>query len=632
MGVLLFHAFPNIFPGGYVGVDIFFVLSGYFIFGTFFKDGTGLLSGTVQFYKNRFLRIVPSTATLCLLVFFAGKIILFPEELADLASSIVSMLQLNTNLWAARQLNYFDQATGLKPLVHLWSLCIEIQFYLIFPLFGALLWKVRKHRHFSFYLTGLTIAAMVVAFSLRSSLGTQFYFSSIPRAWEFLAGASAYMTVKQVRLPQLKNQLIHILLLIVLLLSYVLFNENSGIPGPMTLVPVLITVFYCLSSETFFSQRILGFRGLTWVGMISFSLYLVHQPLFAFARLLAGQELSTGTGLLCILFTIVISFFYYHLCEKRWSSSKHPTFAVVGWVFASVGLMLWTTPSTQADSAKSFIESSDAQALLQYRYDNNPKGPDCRTSQLLAPEKACLYHSEHKNEVVLWGDSHADQIIPAFSEAMAQRGYSTLELSIEGCPPILNSIATKAKRQCQENTSIALDYFKSHRSVKFVFIHAYWTGYFQLGYAASTNANNLIQNLIETINVLTQKGIHVFFIGPTPQMPVDPPFYLARRKKFGLSSPTLVLSKDDFLQQTAYVKELTEQLKNNERFHPVSFDQALFDKNQGVFFANEGLVVYYRDDNHLSVTGAQKVMPELAEQIDLTGLLNSKQNMKTETR
>ena len=277
--VLIFHAFPSLIPGGFFGVDVFFVISGYLISGIIFR---GIASGSfsyIEFYEKRIKRIIPNLILLLTFVAAVGWFILLPDEYANLGMHIDASTLFIQNFQLLSEIGYFTEDALRKPLLHLWSLAIEEQFYIVFPLICTLIWRLSR----SVKMIGIA-AALIALGSLAACLSSSdrnfaFYFP-LTRFWELGAGillsySETFIGFSTSRFSQnVRNGLsIAGILMIVLPMAFV--TESAAHPGLITLIPVLGAVFVIAAEpDALFNRTLLCWRPMTFVGLISYSLSL----------------------------------------------------------------------------------------------------------------------------------------------------------------------------------------------------------------------------------------------------------------------------------------------------------------------------------------------------------------------
>jgi peptidoglycan/LPS O-acetylase OafA/YrhL len=349
LAVLAFHAFPQVLPGGFVGVDVFFVISGYLISGILFSDLQRGRFTYREFYARRMRRIFPALAVVLAACLFFGWLVLLDAEYTQLGGHVAAGAGFIANLALWRESGYFDTAAELKPLLHLWSLGIEEQFYFVWPLVLAIAWS---RRWTSGVLTAVTLGsfALGVWWSRHFIVGA--FYLPVPRLWELaLGGLLAWHTrasgrqspsdargiekgtgrraqfpVAMFAITELDGgrisftmsaNLLSVAGLLLLLLSMTWFDETTPFPGVRAMVPTLGTVFVILAGEQAWPNRmLLARRWVVFIGLISYPLYLWHWPLLVFARILWSEVPPVVVRIALVAISVVLAWATYRWLEK----------------------------------------------------------------------------------------------------------------------------------------------------------------------------------------------------------------------------------------------------------------------------------------------------------------------------
>src|SRR5688572_2235118 len=346
--VILFHAGLQAFSGGFVGVDVFFVISGYLITTTILAELEVGKFSIINFYERRARRILPALFFVLFVSLPFAWFWLFPQDMKSFSQSLVAVSAFSSNVLFWRESGYFDTVAELKPLLHTWSLAVEEQYYLFFPVFLMLTWRLGKP-----WILGLL--AVVFGISLAaaqwgSSAQSMAAFFLLPtRGWELLVGAFvAFCLAKNSRpLNKVAGELGGIAGLSLIVYAIVVFDKNTPFPSLYTLAPTVGTalILLCTTQPTVV-RKVLGNKCFVGVGIVSYSAYLWHQPLFAFARHRSVREPGTIMVLVLAIVTLLLAYFSWRFVETpfrnkdRFSRRTVFTYSVAGTVlFITIGLL-----------------------------------------------------------------------------------------------------------------------------------------------------------------------------------------------------------------------------------------------------------------------------------------------------
>jgi peptidoglycan/LPS O-acetylase OafA/YrhL len=346
--VILFHGGIKSFSGGYVGVDIFFVISGYLITSIILKEkeaGTFTIAG---FYERRARRILPALFFIMLFTIPLAWFWLLPHELKDFGKSVVAVTIFASNLLFWQESDYFAADAELIPLLHTWSLAVEEQFYLVFPLIMILFWALGKR-----WLVG--IISLIAVFSLGlTELGWREFpeanFYLIPtRAWELMIGALTAFYLFHNQPPRgIIGHLASVIGIVLILASIFLLDSSLPFPSLYALAPTIGTALIILyATSNTLVYKLLSQKLFVGIGLISYSAYLWHQPLFVFVRIMHGDSLTIGVISVLVLSTLILAFLSWRYVElpfrNRSNFTRKQIFSAsifTSMLFASMGIAL----------------------------------------------------------------------------------------------------------------------------------------------------------------------------------------------------------------------------------------------------------------------------------------------------
>jgi len=475
--VILFHAGFELFGGGYVGVDVFFVISGYLITSIILREReTGSFS-LASFYERRARRILPALFLIMLLCLVPAWWLMLPGELENFGASLIATSAFASNILFWQTSGYFDGATELKPLLHTWSLGIEEQFYLGFPLLVAFLARWKGSLFFACILAA--IGSLFLSVYLTPIYpGASFYLLPT-RAWELLAGSLLAMggvAFAQERLPQPGREILGWLGMLGILLPIFFYDENTAFPGTAAIAPVLGTaLIIAVGDEKGLLGRVLTLRPLLWIGAISYSAYLWHQPVFAFVRLL-WDEVDDLTWLGLAAFSIGMAHLSWRYIEAPFRSRRNFTRGQI-FAFSAAGSLFFIAVGGALFLAKGVPQRFDA---------------DVRS--LLEPEKSAiescplaedgLYRCElgigdREPEIVLLGDSHAYAIADELDRELTETGRSGV-LLYTSCHPIPgfytdDFAAGVAREESCQRENLAMLRAATQSSIEGIIVAIRWT-------------------------------------------------------------------------------------------------------------------------------------------------------------
>lgn len=318
--VILFHAGFELFSGGFVGVDVFFVISGYLITTILIEDIENKRFSIVNFYERRARRILPALFFVMLVCIPFAWMWMLPNQMKDFSQSLVAVSLFASNILFWTESGYFAQAAEEKPLLHTWSLAVEEQYYVLFPVFLILAWRFGKNRVFWMIVVMAAISLLLSEWGWRNKASANFYLAPT-RAWELFAGSIAAFIVQKQGVQ--KNNLLATLGLAAIIFSIFFYDETTPFPSVYSLVPVLGVVLLVLyADKTTFVAKLLSTRGFVGIGLISYSAYLWHQPLFAFARVRSLEHPSVMLMTALCFLSLLFAYFSWRYIEMPLRKSQ----------------------------------------------------------------------------------------------------------------------------------------------------------------------------------------------------------------------------------------------------------------------------------------------------------------------
>ena len=426
--VILFHAGFELFSGGFVGVDVFFVISGYLITTILIEDIENKRFSIVKFYERRARRILPALFFVMLVCIPFAWMWMLPSQMKDFSQSLVAVSLFASNILFWRESGYFDAAAEEKPLLHTWSLAVEEQYYVLFPIFLILAWRFGKNKVFWMIVVMAAISLLLSEWGWRNKATANFYLAPT-RAWELFAGSIAAFVVQKQGVQN--NNPLALTGLLAILFSIFFYDETTPFPSLYALVPVLGVVLLVLyADKETIAARLLSNKGFVGIGLISYSAYLWHQPLFAFARIHSLERPSTVLMLALIFTSVLLAYLSWRYIEKPFRRKNNLTqtsvfqFSILGvCIFLSAGLMghFFNVELTKYRFGKDesytqtylLLEQAKNESpvfILENRYDNG----DCRfsvmnlNSQIERRINQC--YEKYGAGTLVFGDSHATNL------------------------------------------------------------------------------------------------------------------------------------------------------------------------------------------------------------------------------
>jgi peptidoglycan/LPS O-acetylase OafA/YrhL len=585
LSVFAFHLAPDQVRGGFVGVDIFFVISGFLISSIIYKE---LESGTfsiVEFYVRRIRRIYPALFVVLVFVCLAGWLVLLPQEFVMLGRQIVggSTFVANFVLWY--QSGYFSSEAVRKPLLHLWSLGVEEQFYLMFPLMCIAFYRAKSRFNLPAAFLAIAIASMIlnVAFVTKYSEAT--FFLPLSRLWELFLGAGLALFRRRSVQTQWDHPLLQtrwrngIGIVGLALLAGAIFgiSEADPFPGWWALLPTIGTVLVIAAgADSWANRRILSSKPAVFVGLISYPLYLWHWPIISFltsARLvwgflatdrqIWGVDLSdVWGGTVTVFASFALAYLTYRFIELPLRQVKEKDRRRKGalWLLGLVamtgafgGLVVWKAGfPARVPSAMAALDHDYASEANQAYRDGTCFLRPYQSQDAFS--ESCLDAAAEQASgpfVLVWGDSHAADLVPGFRALQHQAGVRLAQYTASGCAPILG-MQVSERPLCKSINDAVLGRIKILKP-DIVVLSARWDLYNDWDVDRDRAAR--MEKLLQTIQAIKSAGVRkVVVIGSAPFWKSDVPMLLFNEVRRNPAIPvphrlarSLVAAHDDSL-------------------------------------------------------------------------------------
>lgn len=566
--VVGFHSFPSAVRAGFIGVDVFFVISGFLISTILLEnlEKTGRFS-FVEFYRRRINRIFPALLIVLAAVYGIGWFKLLADEYAQLGKHIAASAGFVSNFILWSESGYFDVASDLKPLLHLWSLGIEEQFYVFWPL---LLWVGHKAR-----IPPLLTCIVVMSASFALCIGpwggdavARFY-SPQTRVWELLVGAVLAIQTLSARKrllatgqpqdsPRTRTQAIlanakSVLGLAGILGGAAILTKDVSFPGWWALLPTVgAALLISAGLGAWVNRRVLSNPVLVWFGLISYPLYLWHWPLLAFARIAEGDLPSAGHRVAAVTLAVLLAWLTYRFVERHFRSGRHGGWkaALLLVLMVCVGLVGYET-SRRGGFTSRFPEL--VRHLANYGYSTQIELPGycfLGTEQDQSAFDKCdqLPESAVSSAVVLWGDSHAAHLYSGYKSVYGDE-YPLIHRTAAGCYPIVGMV-NRDRPHCKEVNDFVFDWISRKKPRKVILAAAWVRGDFP--------------QVETTIRKLQEAGIRdIELIGPVPRWkePLPKLLYLHYKSRGGPIPTAMTYGRDDsFIKTDLQLSEIASRL------------------------------------------------------------------------
>ena len=656
LSVVAFHAFPSLVRGGFIGVDVFFVISGYLISTIIFENldkGTFSFS---EFYSRRIRRIFPALLLVLIACFAFGWFALLADEYKQLGKHIAAGAGFLSNFILWNEAGYFDNSAETKPLLHLWSLGIEEQFYIVWPL---LLWFAWKRK---FNLLTITVVVAVATFILnlkgvKQDMVATFY-SPQTRFWELLSGSLlAWFTLyKKETFTGIKSKIdvwlsrivysekregdgkilanaLSFVGLFLLLYGFWRINKDLSFPGKWALVPVLGAVLIITAGfKAWVNRTILSNKVAVWFGLISFPLYLWHWPILTFARIVEGEVPSRNIRIAAVVLSIALAWLTYKLVERplrfgNYNKLKVTVLVILMTIIGSLGYSNFSRDGLPfREFNKKLITYSESIKVpnrakecfeIPYAYKKNGDW-FCNLGEI-----------NSSVEYFAYGDSHALSLIPALEEFAIENKLRIQFTGTSGCPSLLGIQSMRGESgieqyNCKELNERIFNYVKTS-GIKSVILANRWTYYVDslsrpaefnaiardltLPIDKSSSTRDLLWAIKNTVIRYSSIGVKVIFIEDNPQQIYEPKAVL--RKGRGNESDYLKLSvsTDEHIRN----QKLVNDALRSSGAKVIILDDILCSETICPLVANSKFL--YSDDDHLSVAGSLFVSKALSTRL-----------------
>lgn len=522
LSVISFHFFPEALSGGFIGVDVFFVISGFLISSILFRALDGGRLDFMNFYAHRARRIFPSLIVVLLGTFAWGWLALLPADFGQLGKHIAAGAAFVQNIVLLTETGYFDTASESKPLLHLWSLAIEEQFYLLYPVVLWATWRLRLSRAGTIALLCASSFGLMIAWI--SSKPEATFFLPFTRFWELLVGALLALLVERGFLDagqrvdtQRMPEILSASGLLLIGTGLVLIHKGLAFPGWWSLLPTLGAALVILAGpQARLNKTILGHPWMVAIGLISYPLYLWHWPIVSFIRMAAQDTPSIALRSAGLALSVALAYLTYRFVEHpiRFGKHAHARTLALCLVLAAIGALGLDThmrdgrPDRYPEQVRMLLQPDD--------YDTWFAGVrtgrcHLQTADAHARDPDCI--EDTRPLVMLWGDSHAASLYPGLHHLQSGRDFGIAQFTQAGCGPVFGLPVLLHKKNCNALNLEVLDEARRLQPDILIlhgaWMHPHWP----------LDIPTLEAKLRQTLETVTNALPHtrVVVVGPVPQ-------------------------------------------------------------------------------------------------------------------
>ena len=602
--VILYHAGVDFFSGGYVGVDVFFVISGYLIISMIHQD---LLKGRFSFkvfIAKRIRRLFPNLLLTVLVTFLIGWVLLDTNALRELSQSIVATSLFSSNIFFQLKSGYFDVGADLKPLLHTWSLSVEEQFYIIFPLILYIFFKfgiqhaANKIRYLLFI---VILSSFILNLYLTTEAPTVAFYFTLSRAWEFAIGGLIGILPKPKMQNKTKN-VVSFLGFMFIVTCLFIFDETTKFPGVLVILPVLgsfLLIRYGQNEGLL--NKFLTSTPLVNLGKLSYSLYLWHFPIFVYLRIIQGGDIDALYVCLAIILTILMGYSAYALVEKPFRRIK--IINCYSWIgFASILSFFSLCIGLVGHFYNGFqnLRYDERHLTIIRTMEASPLRQTCHTAIGTEIEgiEPCVYLDGPSN-IAMLGNSHGVELAYAISKDLASQNLGGLaHYTVSACPP---SYKIKNSTYCEKWHNFAIEHILKDPAIKVVV----------MSYANNTSTEEQWVAYVSAIEAFLDVGKKIVLVKQVP--------YLTRHPEstYLIENTTSCSIIDQKLSE--WRLNYAEQ---NKRYAQLELDEnvLIYDPSNrfcenNMCLAMQDCEFLYYDKGHMSIAGASLISADIVDMI-----------------
>lgn len=590
--VIFFHAGFELFSGGFIGVDVFFVISGYLITTLLIEDIEKKQFSILKFYERRARRILPALFFLMFVCILFAWVWMLPDQMKNFSQSLVAVSLFLSNILFWRESGYFDSAAEEKPLLHTWSLAVEEQYYVLFPIFLILTWRFGKKRVFWIIVIIAAISLILSEWGWRKNANANFYLAHT-RAWEIFAGSISAFIVQKNGVK--KNNLFALFGLTAIIFSIFVYDEKTPFPSIYSLIPVVGAMLFVLyADKQTYVAKILSNKLIVGIGLISYSTYLWHQPLFAFARIKLFEHPSALLMTILIFLSIILGYLSWRFVEKPFRIQNKFRRKQI-FIISLLCVIAFTSFGLVGHFKNGIINRfSDDDIKLLNSATSSPLRSKCHFSQKIESIEfnACNYFSE-VTTVAVFGDSHATELAFVLAKELEKDGKAVLHHTMSGCRHNFRK-NDEYQSVCYNWHEKTIESLKKNKTIKTVIL-----SYRNEKYIKDQSYRKSLVNIADTL-ASSDKKVILVLQAPLPGVHINKYLNFAM---YNRNSDIKGLSRAEWNKIYFSKKDLLKELP--DKINVVDPEKLLCDKNN--CFVIKDYKAFYFDDNHLSLEGANVV-------------------------
>lgn len=619
IAVVLFHFNPTWLPGGFAGVDVFFVISGFLMTSIIFRGFEQSNFNLFKFYVSRSNRIIPALAFLCAVLAISGWFYLSPNEYRALGKHIATSITFVSNYIYTNETGYFDSASHEKWLLHTWSLAVEWQFYIIYPIVLLILKRYLPIKYLKKIIIILFLLSLSYSIYRTYQNPTAAYYLLPTRAWEMLLGGIAFLY--PIQLQNKHTKILEYLGLLLILSSCFLISNQTPWPGYMALIPVLGAYLIIIANNQ--NSLLSNNPILQPIGKWSYSIYLWHWPLVVLGVI---YEI-TNWWMYGIALSLLFGFLSYQYIESLKFSSLSK------WSDLVKLKPLWLSFSTALLGVLIFFSNGfqshyDPRIIIVNNESKNKNPYNCMLNEegIITPLSKCYIGNKDNIQAIIVGDSHADAITTAVTSIFALKQSGIIAITRTSCPFILNAKNNRADDTCYHENFLRLEEIKQNKKIPLI-LTARWSAYIYgqsdpkriikgdnrpslyFGNNKYMSQNELLtefsKNLESTLCALTPNA-PVYITQPIPEMGQDIPKTMSRNLMQG-KEIDLSIQHETYLQQNSAVRTIIQhaaQVCGATVLDPTK----ILCKDDKCIAQHQGRPIYY-DGDHMSEYGNKLLSP-----------------------